>query len=145
MERISRSSEETRLLGQALGEQAFGSMIIALKGDLGAGKTELTKGFCAGLGCEQATSPTFTIMNVYEGGRLPVYHFDFYRCPGDIQEFEEYLFGDGVAIVEWAELAGLPEDILTVELLVTGEEERKIVLTAGSERYREVIRKCFAS
>lgn len=93
--------------GRKLGEQAQAGDIYLLHGELGVGKTVFTKGFAAGLGVtEPVTSPTFTLIQEYEDGRLPFYHFDVYRI-GDIEEmydlgYEGYLFGDGVCLIEWA-------------------------------------------
>ncbi len=115
--------EETRKLGFDLGKNAKSGDIYCLKGDLGVGKTVFTKGFAEGLNiAEHITSPTFTIVNEYKG-RLPFYHFDVYRI-GDPDEmydigYEEYFFGDGVCLIEWAELIEelLPENIywITIE------------------------------
>lgn len=103
------SEEETFALGKKFGEQAKKGQIIALLGDLGVGKTIFTKGVACGLGIKEAvSSPTFTIVQVYEEGILPFYHFDVYRI-GDIEEmdeigYEDYFFGDGICLVEWANL-----------------------------------------
>ena len=105
----TNSPEETFALGQKLGEQAKAGQIYTLNGDLGVGKTVFTQGIARGLGITEAvSSPTFTIVQVYEEGRLPFYHFDVYRI-GDIEEMEEigyddYFFGNGVCMIEWAEL-----------------------------------------
>ncbi|MBQ9765793.1 MAG: tRNA (adenosine(37)-N6)-threonylcarbamoyltransferase complex ATPase subunit type 1 TsaE [Lachnospiraceae bacterium] len=103
------SAKETFELGKLLGEQAKAGMGYCLNGDLGTGKTVFTQGFAKGLGIEEpVNSPTFTIVQVYEEGRLPFYHFDVYRI-GDIEEmdeigYEDYFYGDGVSLVEWASL-----------------------------------------
>lgn len=110
----SFNSEDTFNIGKTLGEAACPGDIICLEGDLGTGKTVFTKGFAKGLGIsEPVNSPTFTIIQVYDEGRLPLYHFDVYRTT-DIEEmyeigYEEYFFGDGVCIVEWA---GMIEELL---------------------------------
>lgn len=102
-------AEETFALGKRLGEQAAAGQIYTLTGDLGAGKTVFTQGFAAGLSVtEPVNSPTFTVVQVYDTGRLPLYHFDAYRI-GDVTEmdeigYEDYFFGDGVCLIEWAEL-----------------------------------------
>ncbi len=104
----THSEEETFDLGRSIGESAKPDTVIALSGDLGVGKTVFTKGVAAGCGItEPVTSPTFTIVQSYMGGRLPFYHFDVYRI-SDIDEMEEIgyddcFFGGGVTIVEWAE------------------------------------------
>ena len=110
----TNSREETYRLGEQFGARAKAGEIYALLGDLGAGKTVFTQGFAAGLGItEPVNSPTFTILQIYEGGRLPLYHFDVYRIedPEEMFEvgFDEYLYGKGVCLIEWANLV---EDIL---------------------------------
>jgi tRNA threonylcarbamoyladenosine biosynthesis protein TsaE len=105
----TNSPSETFEAGKKLGEGANPGDIFTLNGDLGVGKTVFTQGVAAGLGItEHVNSPTFTIVQVYEGGRLPFYHFDVYRI-GDIEEMEEigyedYFYGDGLCIIEWAQL-----------------------------------------
>lgn len=106
--------EETYELGKKMGEEAVPGQVICLNGDLGVGKTVFTQGFAAGLGIEgPVNSPTFTIVQQYGEGRLPLYHFDVYRI-GDINEmdeigYEDCFFGDGVCLIEWS---GLIEEIL---------------------------------
>ena len=103
------SPEETGKLGFRLGQAACAGEIYCINGDLGVGKTVFTQGFAAGLGIEEpVNSPTFTIVQIYEGGRLPLYHFDVYRI-WDVEEMEEigyedYFFGEGVCLIEWSEL-----------------------------------------
>lgn len=117
------SEDETRKLGYEMGRNAKAGEVYCLKGDLGVGKTVFTKGFAEGLEIsEHITSPTFTIVNEYLSGRLPFYHFDVYRI-GDPEEmydigYEEYLFGDGVCLIEWAELIKeiLPENVKWIEI-----------------------------
>lgn len=105
----TRSAQETFQLGKELGEKAYPGQVFTLTGDLGVGKTVFTQGFAAGLGItEPVNSPTFTIVQVYEEGRLPFYHFDVYRI-GDVEEmdevgFEDYVMGEGVSLIEWANL-----------------------------------------
>lgn len=102
-------AEETFALGRQIGEQAKAGEIYTLIGDLGVGKTVLTQGVAAGLGIEEPiNSPTFTIVQIYEEGRLPFYHFDVYRI-GDVEEMEEigyedYFYGEGICLIEWANL-----------------------------------------
>lgn len=118
-----RSPEETFSLGRCLGQAAEPGEVYTLIGDLGVGKTVFTQGFAAGLGLtERVNSPTFTILQVYEGGRLPLYHFDVYRI-GDVEEMEEIgyedcFYGDGVTVIEWADLIGeiLPEHYCRVTI-----------------------------
>ena len=102
----TNAPEETFAFGKMLGEQAKPGEVICLNGDLGVGKTVFTKGFAEGLGItEPVNSPTFTIVQQYDSGRMPLYHFDVYRI-GDVEEMydigiDEYLFGDGVCLIEW--------------------------------------------
>lgn len=101
------SAKETFAIGEALGKNAKPGTVICLNGDLGTGKTVFTQGFASGLGIDgPVNSPTFTIVQVYEQGRLPLYHFDVYRI-GDVEEmdeigFDEYVYGDGVSLIEWS-------------------------------------------
>lgn len=105
----SKSPEDTFQIGMRLGKLAEAGDVYTLTGDLGVGKTVFTKGFAKGLGIEESVnSPTFTILQIYEGGRLPLYHFDVYRI-GSVEEmeetgYEEYIMGDGVSLIEWADL-----------------------------------------
>lgn len=105
----TNSEKETYELGYRLGQEAKASQVFTLVGDLGVGKTVFTKGLAAGLGIEEPiSSPTFTIVQIYEEGRLPFYHFDVYRI-GDVEEmdeigYEDYIYGDGVSLIEWANL-----------------------------------------
>lgn len=132
----SNSAEETFALGQKIGEWAKPGTIISLTGDLGVGKTVFTQGLAKGLGItEPVNSPTFTIVQVYESGRLPFYHFDVYRI-GDVEEmdeigYEDYFYGNGVCLIEWADLIQelLPEETgrITIEKdLEKGFDYRRI-------------------
>ena len=111
------SAEETFAFGRQIGQQAKAGEVYTLVGDLGVGKTVLTQGVAAGLGIEEpVNSPTFTILQIYEEGRLPFYHFDVYRI-GDVEEMEEIgyedcFYGEGVCLIEWANLI---EEILPRE------------------------------
>ena len=105
---ISKSAEETITAGRSYGRDAAKGDVFALCGDLGAGKTQFVKGFVAGLESEaDVTSPTFVLVHEYGGGRLPVYHFDFYRLENRDAilrlGFDDYVFGDGVSLIEWAD------------------------------------------
>lgn len=119
----TRTPEETYALGEKIGAAAKTGQIYTLNGDLGVGKTVFTQGVAAGLGIkEPVNSPTFTIIQVYEEGRLPFYHFDVYRI-GDIEEMEEigyddYFFGEGICLIEWANLIEelLPENIIRITI-----------------------------
>ena len=106
-----------------MGEEALPGTVITLDGDLGAGKTLFTKGFAEGLGItEPVNSPTFTILQEYEGGRLPLYHFDVYRIgdPAEMDEigFDDYIFGDGACLIEWSELIAelIPEEATRITI-----------------------------
>ena len=134
----TRSPEETFELGKKIGEAAKPGQVYTLNGDLGVGKTVFTQGVAAGLGItEPVSSPTFTIVQVYEEGRLPFYHFDVYRI-GDIEEMEEigyddYFFGEGICLIEWAELIReiLPEKRIEITIekdLTQGFDYRRITV-----------------
>lgn len=131
------SAEGTFRLGKSLGRMLKGGEIITLNGDLGTGKTEFTKGIAAGLDIDDyIVSPTFTILNEYEG-RLKLNHFDVYRVydPMEIKSigFDEYIFGDGVSVIEWSDLISdiIPDNIIDIRLykdLSRGLDFRKIVI-----------------
>ena len=134
----TNSPQETFSAGRQLEEKAFPGQVITLTGDLGVGKTVFTQGLAKGLGIEEpVNSPTFTIVQVYDEGRLPLYHFDVYRI-GDIEEmdevgFEEYVMGDGVSLIEWANLIEeiLPEnrtEVIIEKDLEKGFDYRKIII-----------------
>ena len=129
----TNSAEETRKLGACLARNLKAGDVILLEGNLGAGKSELTRGIAKGLGVkESVTSPSFTILNVYESGLLPLYHFDWYRLESAEELYElgmdEYLGGDGVAVVEWPERCpeAVPERCLRIRLETAGEDARDI-------------------
>ena len=133
----TNSEKETFELGKNLGEQAKAGQIFCLNGDLGVGKTVFTQGFAKGLGIEEnVNSPTFTIIQVYEEGRIPLYHFDVYI--GDPEEmyeigYEEYFFGEGVCLIEWSKLIEelIPEEAINIEIdknLEKGLDYRKITV-----------------
>ena len=134
----TNSPEETFRVGKELGEKAYAGQVFTLTGDLGVGKTVFTQGLAKGLGIDEpVNSPTFTIVQEYDGGRLPFYHFDVYRI-GDVEEmdevgFEDYVMGDGVSLIEWANLIEeiLPEkrtDILIEKDLSQGFDYRRITI-----------------
>lgn len=145
LEFIINNVEDTLSLGKQLGSKVKSGDIICINGDLGAGKTHFTKGIAEGLGIEDhITSPTFTIVNEYEGGRLKLYHFDVYRVndPDEIYAigFDEYIFDKGVSVIEWSNYIEelIPEDYLSVnisKLQEQGENFRKIVLIPHGSRY----------
>ncbi|MDO5135388.1 MAG: tRNA (adenosine(37)-N6)-threonylcarbamoyltransferase complex ATPase subunit type 1 TsaE [Eubacteriales bacterium] len=138
----THSGEETFELGKRIGAAALPGQIYAMEGDLGVGKTVFSQGFAAGLGiCEPISSPTFTILQEYETGRFPFYHFDVYRI-GDIEEMEEigyddYFFGEGICLIEWAGMIRelLPENCIWVTIekdLEKGFDHRRITITGLS-------------
>lgn len=137
----TNSAEETFALGEQIGRQAKPGDVYTLTGDLGVGKTVFTQGLAKGLGIEESiNSPTFTIVQIYEEGRLPLYHFDVYRI-GDVEEmeeigFEDYVYGQGVSLIEWANLIEeiLPEnriDITIEKNLEKGFDYRQITITGA--------------
>lgn len=145
------SSKETIELGERLGRVLAPGDFIALVGELGAGKTQFAKGIALGLAVDPdtpVTSPTYTILNIYQG-RLPLYHFDLYRLDGpeDVENlgFDEYFSGDGVCVLEWAERLGgdLPADVLTVSLDHAGTESRRVFFEASGPRARAVLQALF--
>ena len=139
----TNSAEETFRLGEKLGHLAIPGQIYTLNGDLGVGKTVFTQGVASGLGIkEPVNSPTFTIVQVYNEGRIPLYHFDVYRI-GDPEEmyeigYEEYFFGEGVCLIEWSKLIDelIPEEAVKVII----EKDVKInVLFPANEPIQENI------
>ena len=134
----SQSEEETFLIGMKLGQEAKAGDVFTLIGDLGVGKTVFTKGIGAGLGIvEDISSPTFTIIQQYDDGRIPLYHFDVYRI-GDVEEmfelgYEDYFYGNGLTLIEWANLIEeiLPtrrKEITIEKNLNLGFDYRKITI-----------------
>lgn len=134
----TRSAEETYQLGLEIGKKAIPGQVYTMVGDLGVGKTVFTQGMARGLEIEEPiSSPTFTIVQVYDEGRLPFYHFDVYRI-GDISEmdeigYEDYVYGEGVALIEWANLIEeiLPEHRISIIIekdLQQGFDYRKITI-----------------
>ena len=134
----TRSAEETYQLGFEIGEKAVPGQVYTMVGDLGVGKTVFTQGMARGLEIEEPiSSPTFTIVQVYDEGRLPFYHFDVYRI-GDVSEmdeigYEDYIYGDGVALIEWANLIEeiLPNNCISITIekdLEQGFDYRKITI-----------------
>ena len=137
MEFITNSPEETEKVGAALGKILKPGMVIAYRGDLGAGKTAFTRGLARGLGyADMVTSPTYTIVNEYLGGRLPLFHFDMYRLASsdDLWDigWEDYLERGGVCAVEWSEnVDDAMENAIYITIYKTGEESRRIVIEGG--------------
>ena len=136
---ITNAPEETEALGEKLGRLLRPGTVLAYLGDLGAGKTAFTRGLARGLGCrETVTSPTYTIVNEYLGGRLPLFHFDMYRLTSsdDLWDigWEDYLDRQGVCAVEWSE--NVPEAMtgaLTVRIEKLGDTVRRITIDGGAE------------
>lgn len=137
MEFITHSPEETEKIGEALAKSLQPGTILAYRGDLGAGKTAFTRGLARGLGCkETVTSPTYTIVNEYLGGRLPLFHFDMYRLASsdDLWDigWEDYLDREGVCAVEWSEnVQDAMEDAVTVTIEKLGGTTRRITIEGG--------------
>lgn len=136
MNLISHSVEETRRIGERLAHQLRPNDVLLLLGDMGAGKSELTRGIARGLGVTgYVTSPTFTILQVHDSGRLPLYHFDWYRLSGAEELYElsmdEYLQNGGVAVVEWPSRAGeaVPDCRLEIELAPLDDDTRRLTFT----------------
>ena len=134
------SAAETEALGERLAAHLTGGEVIAFTGDLGAGKTAFTRGLARGLGItERVTSPTFTIVNEYEGGRLPLFHFDMYRLTSsdDLYDigWEDYLARGGVCAVEWSEIVddALEEDALQVDIKNESGDDRRTITITGVE------------
>lgn len=140
------SEAETKRLARKLGELAVPGTVVALVGDLGAGKTRFAQGLAAGLGVDErvVNSPTFVLIQEYPG-RLPMYHFDTYRLR-DVSAFlelgaEEYLAGEGVCLIEWADRVEpvLPADRLTVRFSIAGPESRRLDFAAGGATSLELL------
>ena len=139
MQYITNSPGETEAIGAALGNIIKPGTVIAYRGDLGAGKTAFTRGLARGLGCtEIVTSPTYTIVNEYLGGRIPLFHFDMYRLRSSDDLFdigwEDYLDRGGVCAVEWSEnVADAMENAVLVTIEKCGEDSRRITIEGGAE------------
>lgn len=132
---ISHSPQETFELGRQTAAQLRRGEVLALAGDLGAGKTQFTKGLAAGLGVEaDVTSPTFTLIHEYPGGRLPLFHIDLYRLEEEDEVLgigiDEYLDGDGVTVIEWADkfAALMPRGVRWIRFAVLEGDEREVTL-----------------
>ena len=137
MQYITNPPAETEAIGAALGKIIPPGTVIAYRGDLGAGKTAFTRGLARGLGStELVTSPTYTIVNEYLGGRMPLFHFDMYRLHSsdDLWDigWEDYLDQNGVCAVEWSEnVADAMEDAMVITIEKLGEESRRITMEGG--------------
>ena len=135
---ITHSTKETRDLGEKLAADLHPGDVVLLEGDLGAGKSELTRGIARGLGVtETITSPSFTILNVYESGRCPLYHFDWYRLESAEELYElgmdEYLGGDGIAVVEWPGQCpeAIPQRAIRIRIQALGETVREFTVDSS--------------
>ena len=142
----SGGEAETLALGRRLGRVARGGERIALRGELGAGKTVLVRGIAAGLGIppEEVRSPSFPVLLVYEEGRLPLYHIDLFRqsaAAANDLELREYLYGEGVSVIEWADRLAEPlEDFLEIALTFVGKDERSLVVAGHGVGYHHFLR-----
>ncbi|MGN0790623.1 MAG: tRNA (adenosine(37)-N6)-threonylcarbamoyltransferase complex ATPase subunit type 1 TsaE [Christensenellales bacterium] len=131
MKYYSKNARDTQNIAKNLAKTLSGGEVILLNGDLGAGKTTFTKGLVKGLGGKKTVvSPTFTIMHSYDDTRIPVYHFDMYRIADEDELYElgleEYLYENGVAVIEWNKFSRLPEKTVTVNIVLKGGNEREI-------------------
>ena len=139
MEIMTHSPAQTEAVGEALGKRLQPGSVVAYRGNLGAGKTAFTRGLARGLGAaENVTSPTYTIVNEYLSGRMPLFHFDMYRLSSSDDLFdigwEDYLERGGVCAVEWSEnVADAMEDAVVVTIEKCGEESRRIIIEGGAE------------
>ena len=139
MEFITHSPEETEALGEALAKRLTPGTVIAYRGDLGAGKTAFTRGLARGLGVREiVTSPTYTIVNEYLGGRCPLFHFDMYRLASsdDLWDigWEDYLDRNGICAVEWSEnVEDALEDPIIITIEKLGEDSRRITIEGGND------------
>jgi len=137
---ISNSPVETEAIGRQLAKDVEAGSVLALKGELGSGKTLLTKGLVAGLGSSAAvTSPTFTIVHEYKGGQLPIYHFDFFRLENRESAarlgVEDYFFSDGISVIEWADRFPdlVPEHPRWISFEIKSERQRIITLLSDGQ------------
>jgi len=151
METISDSISSTLSIGKKIAGNLSGGDIVCLFGELGSGKTVLTKGIASGLGINKSkiVSPSFVLIRQYNQSRLPLYHFDLYRLKAlkDIAflGYEEYLYGEGVAVIEWADRLGriMPKEYLGIELLVRGDSRRLIKFSSRGRHYKELLDKIY--
>jgi len=150
---ISGSVTETLNIGKSIARHVLPGDIICLFGELGSGKTVLTKGIARGLGIkkDEIISPTFVLIRQYPEGRLPLYHFDLYRLKDDNDilglGYQEYLYGVGLAVIEWADRLKylLPKEYLKVQLLVKDERARVMKFEAFGSRYHELLKEINAN
>ena len=140
---IANDEGDTISLAENIESEHFPGMVICLNGELGSGKTVFTKAFASALGIEDdVTSPTFNIIKEYPNGELPLYHMDVYRLEGNVDELglDEYFDGDGVTIIEWADMIEdhLPKERLDIFIRVTGEDSRSITLKPYGKVYEDI-------
>ena len=140
---IADNETDTIELAENIESEHFPGMVICLNGELGSGKTVFTKAFASALGIEDdVTSPTFNIIKEYPNGELPLYHMDVYRIEGNVKELglDEYFDGNGVTIVEWADMISeyLPKERLDITIKVTGEDTRVFVLKPYGKVYEDI-------
>ena len=146
MERfICKNKKETQYLGKLIANHSFRGEVITLKGQLGAGKTTFSQGFASGLNIKGViNSPTFNIVKCYFDSIIPLYHIDAYRLEDLHQDLglEEYIEGDGVCLVEWAEFIQevIPEELLKIEIEILENEERMITITPVGSKYEELLK-----
>lgn len=153
MEIISKSVNSTLKIGKAIAKNLRQGDIICLFGELGTGKTVLTKGIALGLGIEinRVISPSFVLIRSHLKAKLPLYHLDLYRLksPQDIAAlgYEEYLYGAGVTVIEWADRLKylMPKEFLKIELFIKGKKSRLIKFSAFSRHYKELLAKIYES
>ena len=143
LEVCTENREETHVLGEKLGRAARENMVFLLEGDRGAGKTTLTQGIARGLGIRRnVTSPTFTILKVYQG-RMPLYHIDAYRLEGMVQDlgFEELMEDDGLTVIEWSQFVSwlIPDEYLRVTITLLEDDRRRFVMEANGTQYEELL------
>lgn len=139
----TKSVEETIELAKKIMTKKFPNMVICLDGELGAGKTTLTKGIAVSLGIDKIiTSPTFTIIKEYPEGELPLYHIDVYRLEGNIDGIglDEYFSKDGVVVIEWSEMIkeDLPDERLDIKITSDGDDERTLTITPHGDKYQKI-------
>lgn len=144
---ILKDTHETNELATKLGQHLEEGDVIALEGDLGAGKTTFTKGLANGLEVKRTVnSPTFTIIKEYMG-RIPLYHMDVYRLKDSMEDlgFDEYFHGNGVTVVEWAHIIEdqLPSELLTIEIYHVSDNARKLVFKPFGQRYNQLCKELF--
>ena len=146
MQFICKSKDETQELGRLIAKFSFVGEVITLKGQLGAGKTTFSQGFAGGLGIKGViNSPTFNIVKCYFDSMIPLYHIDAYRLEDLHQDLglEEYIEGDGVCLVEWAEfiLEVIPDELLKINIEILENEERLVTIDAFGDKYIELLKK----